>query len=244
MNTGVQRSSAAPPAARTANASPSGPSPETSSARGRIQYSSRWRTTSRTYAERRRRPPRPGAQGRARHGIPWRALPPRPRAVPANGGPRRRRRSESRLAHETGLFPVLEAEHGEVVGVSKIRRPLPVEQRATAATALRTPSSVTRLARAWSTGCRRSPIATSAATACWRFVMEKPFAITLDVGSTERTRRAAGGPSGPCTSIVCRPATTAARPVRASTVALRGRSGQGRLRAPGSRSWRTTRSPP
>jgi pyruvate ferredoxin oxidoreductase beta subunit len=34
----------------------------------------------------------------------------------------------ARLAQETGLFPVLEAEHGEVVSVSKIRRPLPVEE--------------------------------------------------------------------------------------------------------------------
>jgi pyruvate ferredoxin oxidoreductase beta subunit len=34
----------------------------------------------------------------------------------------------ARLAKETGLFPVYEAEHGEVTGVSKIRRPLPVEE--------------------------------------------------------------------------------------------------------------------
>ena len=34
----------------------------------------------------------------------------------------------SRLAKETGLFPVFEAEHGEVVSVSKIRRQLPVEE--------------------------------------------------------------------------------------------------------------------
>jgi pyruvate ferredoxin oxidoreductase beta subunit len=34
----------------------------------------------------------------------------------------------ARLAKETGLFPVLEAEHGEVVSVSKIRRPVPVEE--------------------------------------------------------------------------------------------------------------------
>jgi pyruvate ferredoxin oxidoreductase beta subunit len=33
----------------------------------------------------------------------------------------------ARLAKETGLFPVFEAEHGEVVSVSKIRRQLPVE---------------------------------------------------------------------------------------------------------------------
>ena len=33
----------------------------------------------------------------------------------------------ARLAKETGLFPVIEAEHGEVTGVSKIRRRTPVE---------------------------------------------------------------------------------------------------------------------
>jgi pyruvate ferredoxin oxidoreductase beta subunit len=33
----------------------------------------------------------------------------------------------ARLAKETGLFPVFEAEHGEVTGVSKIRRRRPVE---------------------------------------------------------------------------------------------------------------------
>ena len=34
----------------------------------------------------------------------------------------------ARLAKETGLFPVFESEHGEVLGVSKIRRKLPVEE--------------------------------------------------------------------------------------------------------------------
>jgi pyruvate ferredoxin oxidoreductase beta subunit len=34
----------------------------------------------------------------------------------------------ARLAQETGLFPVFEAEHGEVVSVSKIRRRVPVEE--------------------------------------------------------------------------------------------------------------------
>jgi len=34
----------------------------------------------------------------------------------------------ARLVKETGLFPVFEAEHGEVVGVSKIRRQAPVEE--------------------------------------------------------------------------------------------------------------------
>jgi pyruvate ferredoxin oxidoreductase beta subunit len=34
----------------------------------------------------------------------------------------------ARLAKETGIFPVFEAEHGEVVSVSKIRKRLPVEE--------------------------------------------------------------------------------------------------------------------
>jgi len=34
----------------------------------------------------------------------------------------------ARLAKETGLFPVFEAEHGEVVNVAKIRKRLPVEE--------------------------------------------------------------------------------------------------------------------
>ena len=34
----------------------------------------------------------------------------------------------ARLAKETGLFPVFEAEHGEVTAVAKIRRKLPVEE--------------------------------------------------------------------------------------------------------------------
>src|SRR5574341_2453917 len=34
----------------------------------------------------------------------------------------------ARLAKETGLFPVFEAEHGEITGVSRIRKKLPVEE--------------------------------------------------------------------------------------------------------------------
>ena len=34
----------------------------------------------------------------------------------------------ARLAHETALFPVLEAEQGDIVSVAKIRRQVPVEE--------------------------------------------------------------------------------------------------------------------
>ena len=45
----------------------------------------------------------------------------------------------ARLAKETGLFPVFEAEHGEVTSVSKIKRKLPVEEYLRPQTALRAP---------------------------------------------------------------------------------------------------------
>jgi pyruvate ferredoxin oxidoreductase beta subunit len=34
----------------------------------------------------------------------------------------------ARLARETGIFPVFEAEHGEITNVTKIRRRVPVEE--------------------------------------------------------------------------------------------------------------------
>ena len=43
----------------------------------------------------------------------------------------------ARLAQQTGLFPVFEAEHGQVTGVSRIRRPAPVEEYLSAQTRYR-----------------------------------------------------------------------------------------------------------
>ena len=45
----------------------------------------------------------------------------------------------ARLAKESGLFPVFEAEHGEVTGVSKIRRRVPGRGVPAAAAPLRAP---------------------------------------------------------------------------------------------------------
>ncbi len=45
----------------------------------------------------------------------------------------------ARLAKETGLFPVIEAERGELTEVSKIRSKQPVEEYLKAAEALRAP---------------------------------------------------------------------------------------------------------
>ena len=93
----------------------------------------------------------------------------------------------ARLATQTGLFPVFEAEHGEVIGVSKIRRPVPVEEY------LRPQRRFAHLfgARAATdviAASRRAPTATSRASGSTTprtvRVMDKPFAITLDVGSS------------------------------------------------------------
>ncbi|HTT12966.1 MAG TPA: thiamine pyrophosphate-dependent enzyme [Burkholderiaceae bacterium] len=130
MNTGVQRSSATPPAARTATTEAVGRQPGATFGQGKYL---------------------PGIA--MAHGIPYvatatiaelhdleykvkRAMQIRGArylhlfvSCPLGWG----HASEdsirvARLAKETGLFPVFEAEHGEVVGVSKIRRRTPVEE--------------------------------------------------------------------------------------------------------------------
>src|SRR5262245_31113732 len=130
MNTGVQRSSATPPAARTATTEAVGVQPGATFGQGKYV---------------------PGIA--MAHGIPYvatatiaelhdleykvkRAMQIRGArylhlfvSCPLGWG----HASEdsirvARLAKETGLFPVFEAEHGEVVSVSKIRRRTPVEE--------------------------------------------------------------------------------------------------------------------
>ncbi len=97
----------------------------------------------------------------------------------------------ARLAKESGLFPVFEAEHGEVTAVSKIRRQVPVEEYLRLQRRFAHLFGKRRGPTSWS-GCRRSPTATSDASgSCPRrtsTVMEKPFAITLDVGSSRANK--------------------------------------------------------
>jgi pyruvate ferredoxin oxidoreductase beta subunit len=130
MNTGVQRSSATPAAARTATTMPVGPEPGNVFGQGKYV---------------------PGIA--MAHGIPYVAT-----ATVADlhdleykvskamslhgaryihifvpcplgwGAASHDTIRLARLAKETGLFPVFEAEHGELTGVSKIRRPIPVEE--------------------------------------------------------------------------------------------------------------------
>jgi pyruvate ferredoxin oxidoreductase beta subunit len=130
MNTGVQRSSATPPAARTATTEAVGAAPGAAFGQGKYL---------------------PGIA--MAHGIPYvatatiaelRDLEAKVRRAMQIRGARYLHVFVScplgwghapddsirvaRLAKETGLFPVFEAEHGEVVSVSKIRRRLPVEE--------------------------------------------------------------------------------------------------------------------
>jgi pyruvate ferredoxin oxidoreductase beta subunit len=130
MNTGVQRSGATPPAARTANTKPVGG------------------TTGNVFGQGKSAPLIAMA-----HEIPYVAtatvaelhdLEAKVERAMALHGPRylhvlvpcplgwgtasRETIQVARLAKETGLFPVFEAEHGAVTAVSKIRRPVPVEE--------------------------------------------------------------------------------------------------------------------
>ena len=130
MNTGVQRSGATPPAAT--HRDHQGPR---RGARQRLragQERARDRDGARDPVRRhghRRGPAGPRGQGRAGDVLPRRPLPARARALPARlGGGVRDTIRLARLAKETGIFPVFEAEAGEVTEVSRIRRRVPVEE--------------------------------------------------------------------------------------------------------------------
>ena len=128
------------------------------------------------------------------------------------------RSSIARLAKETGLFPVFEAAHGEVTAVSKIRRRgagrgVPEACRSATPTCSR-PSRAPTSSRS----SRRSPTATSAASACYDErrspdgqAVRHHARRRLEPGQPDRHR---GAPSARCTSTAWRRATTRARPAR------------------------------
>jgi len=130
MNTGVQRSSATPPAARTANTKPVGDEPGNVFGQGKnapliamaheIPY-----VATATVAELH------DLEAKVERAMEIRGA----RYVhvfvpcPLGWGSEASDTIEiARLAKETGLFPVFEAEHGKVTSVSKIRRQAPVEE--------------------------------------------------------------------------------------------------------------------
>jgi len=130
MNTGVQRSSATPPAARTANTKPVGSEPGNVFGQGKsavliamaheIPYVASATVADLHDLERKIERAMELRGARYVH-----VLVPCPLGW---GAAAKDTIGIARLAHETGLFPVLEAERGEVVGVSKIRRRVPVEE--------------------------------------------------------------------------------------------------------------------
>jgi pyruvate ferredoxin oxidoreductase beta subunit len=130
MNTGVQRSSATPPAARTANTKPVGPEPGNVFGQGKnapliamaheIPY-----VATATVAELRDLEQKV-ERAMEFHGARYLHV-----FVPCPlgwGSPSKDTIRLARLAKETGIFPVFEAVNGEVVSVSKIRRQVPVEE--------------------------------------------------------------------------------------------------------------------
>ena len=130
MNTGVQRSSATPPAARTATTMPVGAEPGNPFGQGKfvpaiamaheIPY-----VATATVADLR------DLEHKVKKAMSFRGaryihiLVPCPLGWGTASSDTIRM---SRLAKETGLFPVFEAQYGEITGSSKIRKPLPVEE--------------------------------------------------------------------------------------------------------------------
>jgi pyruvate ferredoxin oxidoreductase beta subunit len=130
MNTGVQRSGATPPAARTATTKPVGAEPGNAFGQGKnapliamaheIPY-----VATATVAELHDLEAKV-ERAMELHGPRYlHVLVPCPLGW---GSESRDTIRIARLAKETGLFPVFEAEHGEVVSVSKIRRRVAVEE--------------------------------------------------------------------------------------------------------------------
>lgn len=129
MNTGVQRSSATPPAARTATTVPLGPNPGEEFGRGKnvpliaVAHEIPYVATA-TVADLRDLEAKV-EKAMTLHGARYIQV-----FVPCPlgwGAASCDTIKLARLAHETGIFPVFEAEHGEITSVSKIRRRVPVE---------------------------------------------------------------------------------------------------------------------
>jgi pyruvate ferredoxin oxidoreductase beta subunit len=130
MNTGVQRSSATPPAARTANTKPVGDEPGNVFGQGKnaaliamaheIPY-----VATATVAELHDLEAKVERAMEIRGARYLHVLVPCPLGW---GHASKDTIRIARLAKETGLFPVIEAENGELVRVSKLRHPLPVEE--------------------------------------------------------------------------------------------------------------------
>jgi pyruvate ferredoxin oxidoreductase beta subunit len=129
MNTGVQRSSATPPAARTATTQPLGPEPGAEFGTGKnvpliaVAHEIPYVATA-TVADLHDLEAKV-EKAMAMHGARYlQIFVPCPLGWGAASCDTIRL---ARLARESGLFPVFEAERGEITAVTKIRRPVPVD---------------------------------------------------------------------------------------------------------------------
>jgi len=130
MNTGVQRSSATPPTARTATTMPLGKEPGNVFGQGKnvpeiaMAHNIPYVATA-TVADLR------DLEYKVRKAMNIRGAKYIHIFVPCPlgwGSASHDTIRLARMAKETGMFPVFEAEHGEVTGVSKIRRKIPIEE--------------------------------------------------------------------------------------------------------------------
>ena len=130
MNTGVQRSAATPPAARTATTEAVGPEPGNTFGQGKdlpriaMAHNIPYVATA-TVADLH------DLERKVEHAMEFRGARYLHILVPCPlgwGSASAETILIARLAQESGLFPVFEAEHGVVTSVSHIRRPVPVEQ--------------------------------------------------------------------------------------------------------------------
>ena len=220
MNTGVQRSGATPPAARTATTEAVGPQPGNRFGIGKDLPRHRDGTRHPLRRHRhRRRTARPRGQGRAgRCRCAARATCTSSCPCPLGWGSAPADTVKlARLAQRSGLFPVFEAEHGDGHGASlPIRDRVPVEEylrpQQRYAHLFGDRAAPRRHRRACSSIADRN-IARYGLLAEDERLMNKPFAITLDVAvQPGQPHRHAGAASVRSTSTGCRRATTPARP--------------------------------
>ena len=130
MNTGVQRSSATPPAARTATTMSVGPQPGNVFGQGKnvpaiaLAHNIPYVATATVSGLH-------DLEAKVRRAMTFRGARYIHILVPCPlgwGSASDNTIRLARLAKESGFFPVYEAEHGEVVNVLKIRKPVPVEE--------------------------------------------------------------------------------------------------------------------
>ena len=220
MNTGVQRSSATPPAARTATTPAVGPSPGNVFGTGknvpRIAMAHRIPYVATASVSNLRDLERKVTYAMGIHGARYIHI-----FVPCPlgwGSASEDTIKIARLAVETGLFPLFEAHHGEVTASTPIRHKVPGHRIPEAAEALRPPvrqSAGPRTHRADSADGRSQHrrVRLAAIGECPWTSRSRSRSMSARASPT---RPARGAPTGRSTWTGCRRATTPVRPARTS----------------------------